>query len=108
MRTVKQLLNLDGRVYVYLSSKFVAQVFLKNAQAEGFRFRDGKKPTRRKWDDIYALNHNFTLNYVGWIGHIAFYHPEMPSNEKLIRVDYSAYISGSDNYIIDNPKKQNK
>lgn len=100
MRTIAELLNLDGRVYVYLSSKYVAKIFLQNAESEGFRFGDGKKPTKRKWDDIYALNKDFTINYVGYIGHIAFHHPNYFDNDKLIRVDYTAYLSGAEKYII--------
>ena len=101
MRTIANLLNLDGRVYVHLSNKNVAKIFLQNAESEGFRFGNGKKPTKRKWDDIYALNKDFTINYVGYIGHIAFHHPEVPNNYNLIRVDYAAYLSGAENYIME-------
>ena len=101
MRTIAELLNLDGRVYVYVPSKNIRRLFLKNAQKEGFRFADGVKPTRRRaYDDIYALNKDFTLNFVGYIGHIAFHHPEVPNDYNLIRVDYAAYLSGAENYII--------
>ena len=100
MRTIAELLNLDGRVYVHLSNKNVAKIFLQNAESEGFRFGNGKKPTKRKWDDIYALNKDFTINYVGYIGHNAFHHPNYFDNDKLIRIDYSAYLSGAENYII--------
>ena len=100
MRTIANLLNLDGRVYVHLSNKNVAKIFLQNAESEGFRFGNGKKPTKRKWDDIYALNKDFTINYVGYIGHNAFHHPNHFDNDKLIRIDYSAYLSGAENYII--------
>ena len=101
MRTIAELLNLDGRVYVYVPSKNIRRLFLKNAQEEGFRFADGVKPTRRRaYDDIYALNKDFTLNFVGYIGHIAFHHPEVPNDYNLIKVDYAAYLSGAENYII--------
>lgn len=102
MRTIANLLNLDGRVYVYVPSKNIRRLFLKNAQDEGFMFADGVKPTRRRaYDDIYALNKDFTLNFVGYIGHIAFHHPSYFDNDKLIRIDYSAYLSGAENYIIE-------
>ena len=102
MRTIAELLNLDGRVYVYVPSKNIRRLFLKNAQEEGFRFADGVKPTRRRaYDDIYALNKDFTLNFVGYIGHIAFHHPEVPNDCNLIRVDYAAYLSGAENYIME-------
>ena len=59
------------------------------------------KPTRRRaYDDIYALNKDFTLNFVGSIGHIAFHHPDYFDNDKLIRIDHSAYLSGAENYIV--------
>lgn len=102
MRTIANLLNLDGRVYVYVPSKNIRRLFLKNAQEEGFMFADGVKPTRRRaYDDIYALNKDFTLNFVGYIGHIAFHHPEVPNDYNLIRVDYAAYLSGAENYIME-------
>ena len=102
MRTIAELLNLDGRVYVYVPSKNIRRLFLKNAQEEGFKFADGVKPTRRRaYDDIYALNKDFTLNFVGYIGHIAFHHPEVPNDYNLIRVDYAAYLSGAENYIME-------
>ena len=92
MRTIAELLNLDGRVYVYVPSKNIRRLFLKNAQKEGFSFDDGAKPTKRRaYDDIYALNKDFTLNFVGYIGHIAFHHPEVPNDYNLIRVDYATY-----------------
>ena len=102
MRTIANLLNLDGRVYVYVPSKNIRRLFLKNAGEEGFRFGDGVKPTRRRaYDDIYALNKDFTLNFVGYNGHLAFHHPRFFTNDvDLIRVDYSAYLSGAENYII--------
>lgn len=31
MRTIAELLNLDGRVYVYVPSKNIRSLFLKNA-----------------------------------------------------------------------------
>ena len=86
---------------MHLSNKNVAKIFLQNAESEGFRFGNGKKPTKRKWDDIYALNKDFTINYVGYIGHNAFHHPNYFDNDKLIRIDYSAYLSGAENYIIE-------
>lgn len=100
MRTIAELLNLDCRVYVYVTSKNIRRLFLKNAQEEDFRFADGVKSTRRRaYDDIYALNKDFTINYVGYIGHIAF-HPSNFDDDKLIRIDYATYLSGAKNYII--------
>ncbi len=101
MRTVSNLLCLDGRVYVYLASKNIATLFLKNAETEGFTFGDGFKPTEREYADIFALNRDWTINYVGMYGHMAFRMPQHVSGVTLIRVDYGRYLSGSENYIIE-------
>ena len=53
MRTVSDLLNLEGQVYVYLRSENIAKLFLANAEAKGFIFGDGVKPTERDHSDIY-------------------------------------------------------
>ena len=96
MRTVSNLLNLEGRVYVYLKSENIAKLFLANTEVEGFTFGDGIKPTERNHSDIYALNDDWTINFVGFVGHMAFHRPA----DHLTRVDYGKYLSGSEDYII--------
>lgn len=88
MRTVSELLNQNGRVYVYLSSEEVCNRFLQDAEKEGFTFCDGVTPTERKGADIYALNQNRTINYVGFIGYIAFQSAKKIGNQKLMKIDY--------------------
>lgn len=93
MRIVSELLNQNGRVYVYLSSEEICNRFLQDAEKEGFTFCDGLKPTKRKGADIYALNQNRTINYVGFIGHIAFQSAKKIGNQKLVKINYEEYIS---------------
>lgn len=93
MRTVSELLNQNGRVYVYLSSEEVCDRFLHDTEKEGFTFCDGVTPTERKGADIYALNRNRTINYVGFIGYIAFQSAKRIGNQKLVKIDYEKYIS---------------
>ncbi|MGN1132128.1 MAG: hypothetical protein ACI4RL_04425, partial [Ruminococcus sp.] len=99
-RTIKNLLKENCRVYVYLSNKVVAKIFLKNAESEDFTFGDGVNPTARECDSVMAINENSTINYVGIIGHIAFNTSEKVGDKKLLKVDYERYISGDKNYII--------
>lgn len=99
MCTIGNLLSLEGRVYVYLPSITISKLFLKNAQGEGFPFGDGVKPTHRDTSDIFALNRDWTINYVGWAGHMAFYHSQTVSGQPLIRVDYGKYLSGCRDFI---------
>ena len=100
MRTVGNLLSLDGRVWVYLSSTTLAKLFLKNAEEEGFTFGDGVKPTERDTSDIFALHPDWTIHYVGYIGHLAFHSPDHVIGEPLVRVDYGKYMAGRDDYIM--------
>lgn len=99
-RTIANLLNCEGRVYVYLRGTNLAKIFLKQAAAEGFTFGDGADPQSREASDIFALNDDFTINYVGWVGHMAFYSTFSDPASRLVRVDFGKYLSGSENYII--------
>lgn len=99
MRTIKELSKLDGRVYVYLANAEIGEKFLQQAEEEGFSFQDGSKPSARCYDEIMAVNHDRTLNYVGANGHIAFgAGAQTVGTERLIRVDYEKYQSGADDY----------
>ncbi len=102
MRTVSNLLSLDGKIFVFLRSGNICERFLKEAEAEGFTFGDGELPTQRERSDIYALHQDWTISYVGWAGHLAFHHPEISSAEPLVRVDYGKYLSGREDYVLEN------
>lgn len=100
MRTVSALLKHKGRVYVYLHGSNLGRLFLKQAEEEGFTFSDGAKPTEREWDSVFALNRDWTINYVGYVGRIAFRCAKMVGKEMLIRVDYGQYLCGAKDYLI--------
>lgn len=100
MRTVSNLLNLEGRVFIYLASNNIRKLFLRHAEEEGFTFSDGTMPTQGRTDDIYALHHDWTINSVGWAGHMAYHNPDCVVGEPLIRVDYGKYLSGSNRFIL--------
>lgn len=100
MRTVSDLTKMDGRVYVYLCNDTVRRKFLLDAETEGFTFGDGVNPTKRPMDDIYAVNRNHTLNFIGWAGHMAYHNPRAVFGIGLIRVDYEKYILGFMDYVI--------
>lgn len=100
MRTVSNLLNLEGRVFVYLASNNIRKLFLRQAEEEGFTCPDGTTPTQGQPDDIYALHHDRTVNPVGWAGHMAYHNPSCAVGTPLIRVDYGKYLSGSEQFIV--------
>lgn len=99
MRTISSLLSLEGRVYVYLKNTDTSSLFLKNAEKEGITFCDGALPTERHDSDIFALNRDRTINYVGWIGHMAFMYSKHLAGEQLVRVDYERFAAGDEDFV---------
>lgn len=85
MKTIKELASMGDRVYVYLKNKEVAQRFLSDAEAEGFTFGDGVRPTERHWSNLYAIHPDGTLNYIGTIGRIEY----GSGADSVVRIDYS-------------------
>lgn len=87
---LRQLLNTyrGKKIYIYLESKEAGTLFLKQAEKENFTFGDGQKPTKRKADRIFALNEDFTINYVGFAGHMAFGAASEISGKELVRINY--------------------
>jgi hypothetical protein len=100
MRTVQELARMDGRIYVYLCNETVKKRFLIDAEKEGFVFGDGALPTSRAIDNIYAINPNHTLNFLGWAGHIVYHYVEEINGKPLIRIDYEKYLLGFDDCLI--------
>lgn len=92
-RSIKNLVNKsNGRVYVYLANDEIGNKFMQQAENEGFTFNDGAKPTSRCYAEIMAVNDNYTINYVGSVGCIAFGSgAETVNGQKLIRVDFEKY-----------------
>ena len=98
-RTVAGMMELPGRVYVWLETEDIAERFFAEAESEGFVFGDGEKPTSKQTNCIIAVNKNRTLNYVGFAGHAAFGSgTKTIGDELLIRVDYLRYISGVNDF----------
>ena len=88
---------LDGSLhtYIFCRSDAIAQRFLADAEAEGFRFGDGVLPTRRQTDDIFAITPDFTICYIGFAGHLIFREPERGN---VVRIDYEKYMNGASDY----------
>lgn len=98
MKTIKDLVNsTDKRVYVYLKDEATAKQFVANAELEGYRFGDGVEISKRSTDNYYAINRDMTVNFIGWVGRMAF-HSKDP---KLLRIDYAKYINSEDDYVIE-------
>lgn len=97
MPTIKSLLSTyKGRIYVYLDSAEMGNRFLQDAENEGFTFGDGVKPTDREPSDIFALNEDMTINYVGFVGHMAYRVADKIGNQPLVKIDYRDILNQID------------
>ena len=86
---LKSLLSIHtGRIYVYLANEDICQRFLQDAENEEFTFTDGTNPTQKHASDIIALNPDATINYVGFVGHVAYQAADKIGNKPLIKIDY--------------------
>ena len=93
MKTITEISQLDGRVYVHLATQELALQFLRQAEEEGFTFRDGAKPTTRGATEVMAVNSDHTINYVGAAGHIAYQSGAKTIGQKLlIRVEFGLFM----------------
>lgn len=81
-----------GRVFVYLANTEISNHFLQDAENEGFTFPDGAKPTSRRADSVMAVNENGTINYVGFVGHIAFGSATEIGGKPLHKIDYEEFL----------------
>lgn len=92
--TIREFAMQDGRVYVHLATPELARKFMEQAEAEGFTFQDGTKPTKRKADTVMAINRDLTLNYVGMFGRMAYGSGTATTCGKpLIRVEYAEVVA---------------
>ena len=100
MRTITELSQKNGRIYVYFANVAIGEKFMQLAEDEGFTFCDGAKPTERCYAEIMAVNGNKTINFVGANGRIAFGSGvKKIGNDDLIRVDFQKYITGAEDYV---------
>ncbi len=90
MSKIKSLLTeySNNRIYVYLADEETGIQFLKDAETEGFTFGDGEKPTARHISDIFAINDDMTINYVGYVGHLAYKVADKIGDKPLKKIDY--------------------
>lgn len=96
MRTIRNLINQEKKVYILLRTKAMQYRFMSDADREGVTFGDGKKATDRVVEDIMALKADGTICFLGWAGHMCYHQ----GGNAAIRIDYEKYIDGADDYVI--------
>ena len=94
-RTLIALIQLGESVFVYQKDDPTGEAFLREAEAEGFVFGDGVKPTARHYATVMAIHPEGFIHYVGAVGMAAF----QAKAENIVMVDYAAYRDGSKAFI---------
>lgn len=71
--------------------------FMSDADREGITFSDGVRATERMSGDIMALLPSGHICFVGWAGHMRFWH----GGASVVRIDYERYVNGEHPYLVD-------
>ncbi len=96
MRTIKQLIRKDKKVYIYLRNEAIRLRFSHEAEKEGITFDDGEKATERAVDDVIALLPEGTICFLGFVGRMCY----GSGSADAIRIDYEKYINGEVDHTI--------
>ena len=72
MTTIRDTIRQYNRkVYVRIETETDGDRFLRQAEAEGFRFSDGVLPSARPWAKLFSLTPDGVLSYATFSGHMA-------------------------------------
>ena len=89
-KTLTELVHsTNKRIYVYLSDIETIRIFINNAEKEGFSFSKNRRISDMPLDNFYALNKNSTVNYINFVGRVAY----QCGAENILRVDYKKFLS---------------
>ena len=97
-RTIYDLVNGKGDVYVLLPDQESGAKFMAQAGIEGFRFGDGLAAGARDPGDVMCIGEDRSISYVGFTGHMA-YHAGKKNGKPVNRVDFKKYASGEEDYF---------
>ena len=87
------LSQLDAKVYVHLPTPELGCAFMQQAEAEGFTFADGTKPTERPDETFECLNPDHTLSFIGMFGRQAYGSgTNTTCGKTLVRVEYGEFL----------------
>ncbi len=96
MRTIKQLIRSDKKIYIYLWNRETKEKFCRDAEAEGITFAGKVKVTVNKLDDIMALLSNGVICYLGFVGRMCY----GSGSKDVLRIDYEKYVNDSVDFVI--------
>lgn len=96
MRTIKQFINSEKKVYFYLKDTETCRAFFEKAHEEGLTL-GGEDPRTKDTSDMIALLPHGELCYVGWAGRMCYHNA---SSSGALRIDYDSYAAGNADYLV--------
>lgn len=96
MRTIRNLINREKKIYIILRTKEMEYRFMSDAAREGITFGDGVKATERNVEDIMLLQADGTICFLGFVGRMNYHY----NKHKSVCIDYEKYINGDVDYLI--------
>ena len=96
MRTIRELIGKEEKVYILLRNKPIRYRFMADAAMEGITYGDGVPATDREVEDIMALTPDGTICFLGWAGHMCY----RLRKEHTLCIDYEKFITGAEDYLI--------
>ncbi|WP_249028815.1 hypothetical protein [Tannockella kyphosi] len=72
VRTLKNLVDVYGSVYIHVKDKETKEHFIKQLDKESFSYGDGVLASDRRPDDIMSLYRDYKIGYLGYVGHMRF------------------------------------
>ena len=96
MRTIRELIGKEEKVYILLRNKPIRYRFMADAAMEGITYGDGIPTTDREVEDIMALTPDGTICFLGWAGRMCY----RLRKEHTLRIDYEKFITGAEDYLI--------
>ena len=95
MRTIREMLGNDEKVWVYLNSKDTWKEFAHMAVAEGFHF--GELPVERwKFGYVIAVHSNGDMGHLPMFIWYRSFSADVESCPR--RIDFSLYFNNQDDY----------
>lgn len=96
MRTIKELIRNEKKVYILLKDRAIQYRFMGDAEREGITYSDKVKPTERTVGDIMVLRPDGTICFLGWAGRMCYHY----NKNNVPRIDYEKYVDGAEDYSV--------
>ena len=97
MRTLKELAEKEGRVWLFCRDQHTGMAFFRQAKEEGFRWGDGSPLTSPTWRYVVGVHSDLTVWRVSLFNWTLSYRASVGGTP--LRVDYARYRAGEEDFL---------